>query len=128
MQQIRALYFGFRYQDTSPFIPVVFLLSTGSDPFEAFHRFANELEKMDKLQCISLGQGQGPVAEKMISLGAVKGDWVFLQVCTVKPCIMKPLFKQWLILCEKLHTQTISYMNEPNILSHIARPIEIIVN
>jgi len=106
MQQIRGLYFGFRYQDTSTVIPMVFLLSTGSDPFEAFHCFANEMGKMDKLRCISLGQGQGPVAEKMISLGAVKGDWVFLQVCSVKLCIMKPLFKGWLILCEKLLTHT----------------------
>ena len=77
------LYFGVRYQDTSTVIPVVFLLSTGSDPFEAFHCFANEMGKTDKLRFISLGQGQGPVAENMISLGAVTGDWVFLQVCTV---------------------------------------------
>jgi len=66
---------------------VVFLLSTGSDPFETLHCFASEMGKMDKLRCISLGQGQGPVAENMISLGAVQGDWVFLQVCTVKLCI-----------------------------------------
>ena len=33
-----------------------------------------------RIQAISLGQGQGPVAEKLI-LNAVKtGDWVFLQV------------------------------------------------
>jgi dynein heavy chain len=106
IQQIRALYFGFRYQDTSTVIPMVFLLSTGSDPCEAFHCFANEMGKVDKLWCISLGQGQGPVAEKMISLGAVKGDWLFLQVCTVKLRIMEPLFKGWLILFEKLLTHT----------------------
>ena len=33
------------------------------------------------MQAISLGQGQGPVAEKLIA-GAIKnGDWVFLQNC-----------------------------------------------
>lgn len=79
-----AIYAGFRYQDTSTIIPMVFLLSTGSDPFEAFYCFANEMGKMDKLRCISLGQRQEPVAENMISLGAIKGDWVFLQVCTAK--------------------------------------------
>jgi dynein heavy chain len=63
---------------------MVFLLSTGSDPFEAFQRFANEMGKTDKLRCISLGQGQGPAAEKVIALGAVKGDWIFLQVCTME--------------------------------------------
>lgn len=88
--QIVALYFDFRYNDTSTVIPMVFLLSTGSDPFEAFHCFANEMGKLDKLRCISLGQGQEPAAENMISLGAVKGDWVFLQVFTAKLHINKP--------------------------------------
>jgi hypothetical protein len=63
---------------------MVFLLSAGSDPFESFHCFANEMGKTDKLRCISLGQGQESVAENIISLGAIKGDWVFLQVCKVK--------------------------------------------
>lgn len=34
----------------------------------------------EKIQSISLGQGQGPVAEKLIEIGKVRGDWVFLQV------------------------------------------------
>lgn len=33
-----------------------------------------------RVQAISLGQGQGPVAEKMISNAVQEGDWVFLQV------------------------------------------------
>ena len=33
-----------------------------------------------RIHAISLGQGQGPVAEKMISAATVNGDWVFLQV------------------------------------------------
>ena len=36
-----------------------------------------------RVQAISLGQGQGPVAEKMIANAIKTGDWVFLQViCT----------------------------------------------
>jgi dynein heavy chain len=58
----------------------MFILSSGSDPFEAFQRFASEMGYRDKTQSISLGQGQGPIAEKIISLGTVKGEWVFLQV------------------------------------------------
>ena len=35
-----------------------------------------------RIHAISLGQGQGPVAEKMIAAATLNGDWVFLQVCT----------------------------------------------
>lgn len=37
---------------------------------------------MYRIHAISLGQGQGPVAEKMIAAATLNGDWVFLQVCT----------------------------------------------
>lgn len=60
--------------------PLIFVLSTGSDPFGAFQRFAAEMGYKDRIQAISLGQGQGPVAEKLIELGLPKGDWIFLQV------------------------------------------------
>ena len=33
-----------------------------------------------RIQAISLGQGQGPVAEKLIANATLSGDWVFLQV------------------------------------------------
>lgn len=33
-----------------------------------------------RIQSISLGQGQGPVAEKMIKSAIGNGDWIFLQV------------------------------------------------
>lgn len=74
----------FRYQDTSNVIPLLFMLNAGSDPFEAFKRFASDMGYGDRVRSVSLGQGQGPVAEKMISLGVAKGEWVFLQVCAVK--------------------------------------------
>jgi dynein heavy chain len=48
----------------------------------AFYRFSSELEYQDRVQSISLGQGQGPVAEAMIKTAAFTGDWVFLQVST----------------------------------------------
>jgi len=34
-----------------------------------------------RIHAISLGQGQGPVAERMISAAMKNGDWVFLQNC-----------------------------------------------
>ncbi|KAM9770210.1 dynein axonemal heavy chain 6 [Menidia menidia] len=69
------------YNDISPSIPLVFILSTGSDPMGAFQRFANERGCLDRVQSISLGQGQGPIAERMIKAAMENGDWVFLQNC-----------------------------------------------
>ena len=68
------------YEDMTPYTPLVFVLSTGSDPMGAFQRFAKERGFMERIQAISLGQGQGPVAEKMIDIAVKNGDWVFLQV------------------------------------------------
>ncbi|ERL87542.1 hypothetical protein D910_04933 [Dendroctonus ponderosae] len=69
------------YQDTSNAVPLIFVLSTGSDPFGAFQRFAAEMGFTEKLKSISLGQGQGPVAERLIHGALETGDWIFLQNC-----------------------------------------------
>ncbi|XP_058809206.1 dynein axonemal heavy chain 6 [Phymastichus coffea] len=69
------------YPDTSKVIPLVFVLSTGSDPFSAFLKFAHEMGFTKRYESISLGQGQGPIAESLIRQGIERGDWVFLQNC-----------------------------------------------
>ncbi|XP_019622649.1 PREDICTED: dynein heavy chain 6, axonemal-like [Branchiostoma belcheri] len=69
------------YQDTTPSVPLIFILSTGSDPMSGFQRFARERGFLNRIQAISLGQGQGPVAEALIAKGTEQGDWVFLQNC-----------------------------------------------
>ncbi|XP_029013318.1 dynein axonemal heavy chain 6 isoform X2 [Betta splendens] len=69
------------YSDMSPSTPLVFILSTGSDPMGAFQRFAKERDCLDRVVSISLGQGQGPIAEKMIHSALKNGNWVFLQNC-----------------------------------------------
>ncbi|KAM4603926.1 dynein axonemal heavy chain 6 [Polymixia lowei] len=69
------------YNDMSPSTPLVFILSTGSDPMGAFQRFAKERDYVDRVKSISLGQGQGPIAEKMIREALENGNWVFLQNC-----------------------------------------------
>ncbi|XP_037101848.1 dynein heavy chain 6, axonemal [Syngnathus acus] len=69
------------YNDMSPSTPLVFILSTGSDPMGAFQRFAKERGCLERVESISLGQGQGPIAEKMIKSALEDGGWVFLQNC-----------------------------------------------
>ncbi|CAI8029533.1 Dynein heavy chain 6, axonemal [Geodia barretti] len=69
------------YEDMSNTTPLVFVLSSGSDPMSSFLRFAKEMGYSERIHSISLGQGQGPVAEKLISAATSSGDWVFLQNC-----------------------------------------------
>mmetsp|Transcript_9537 Transcript_9537/g.9129 ORF Transcript_9537/g.9129 Transcript_9537/m.9129 type:complete len:332 (+) Transcript_9537:4201-5196(+) len=70
------------YKDSEAFNPLVFVLSTGSDPVADFIKFATEMEMYpNKTQMISLGQGQDKKAEKFIDEGKAKGGWVLLQNC-----------------------------------------------
>lgn len=69
-----------RYSDMNSVTPLVFVLSAGSDPMAQLQRFAVELNMKDSLESISLGQGQGPVAEALLDRGRVEGLWIFLQV------------------------------------------------
>ncbi|TRY65354.1 hypothetical protein DNTS_005929 [Danionella cerebrum] len=82
------------YKDMSPSVPLVFILSTGSDPMGAFQRFANERGFQDRVKSISLGQGQGPIAEKMIREALKIGNWIFLQNCH--------LAVSWMLAMEEL--------------------------
>lgn len=68
------------YKESTQITPLVFVLSTGTDPAAQLYTFA-EKQKMDKrLFSISLGQGQGPRAEAMLKQCAEHGNWVFFQV------------------------------------------------
>ncbi len=82
------------YKDMSNKTSLVFILSTGSDPMGSFLRFSKEMGMSNKVQSISLGQGQGPVAEKMIAAAIKNGEWVFLQNCH--------LAASWMLAMEEL--------------------------
>ncbi|XP_071942686.1 dynein axonemal heavy chain 6-like [Antedon mediterranea] len=97
---------GTLYQDMTPSTPLVFVLSTGSDPMAAFQRFAREKNYLDRIQAISLGQGQGPVAEKMMEAAVKNGDWIFLQNCH--------LAASWMLSMEEI----IKEMGEPGAEIH----------
>ncbi|XP_010633543.1 dynein heavy chain 6, axonemal [Fukomys damarensis] len=90
------------YQDMSFSTPLVFILSTGSDPMGAFQRFTRESGYSERVQSISLGQGQGPIAEKMIKDAMKSGNWVFLQNCH--------LAVSWMLAMEEL----IKTFTDPN--------------
>lgn len=66
------------YKDSTSTSPLVFILSPGVDPMLSLLKFAEG--KGRKVDSISLGQGQGPHAERMMRSGQKEGFWIVLQV------------------------------------------------
>jgi hypothetical protein len=54
------------YRDIDKKTPVIFILSVGADPSQILFRFATEMKYRERLRIISLGQGMGPKAARMI--------------------------------------------------------------
>ncbi|CAL4065768.1 unnamed protein product, partial [Meganyctiphanes norvegica] len=87
------------YNDSLCSTPLIFILSPGTDPVSALRRFADQSEMdEDKLHVVSLGQGQGEIAENMIQQGAECGWWVVLQNCHLAESFMSRLE----ILCHQI--------------------------
>ncbi|CAE7357297.1 DNAH6 [Symbiodinium natans] len=86
------------YADSTRSTPIVFVLSTGADPTSMLLRFAQELDMASTMGVISLGQGQGPKAIKMVDEACKKGTWVLLQNCHLYKTFMPQLEK----MCETL--------------------------
>ena len=58
----------------------------------------------EKYNSISLGQGQGPIAEGLLKKGMVDGTWVFLQNCH--------LATSWMLSMERLIVEMIEQSDE----------------
>mmetsp|Transcript_64518 Transcript_64518/g.54722 ORF Transcript_64518/g.54722 Transcript_64518/m.54722 type:complete len:113 (+) Transcript_64518:780-1118(+) len=58
--------------------PIIFIITPGSDPMADLRNFTSKKTGRD-LHQISLGQGQGPVAESYFKRFSDSGEWLFFQ-------------------------------------------------
>ena len=82
---------GALYKESNPTTPIIFVLSSGADPASSLYKFAEEQRMSNRMAVVSLGQGQGPKAEVLITEGMERGLWVLLQNCHLAPSWMPSL-------------------------------------
>ncbi|KAG9396016.1 Dynein heavy chain and region D6 of dynein motor [Carpediemonas membranifera] len=83
------------FRQSSCFSPILFILSPGADPTTDIFKLGDKLGfSGPKLKYVSLGQGQGPIAEQYLETAIQRGQWIVLSNCH--------LLWRWLKALEKL--------------------------
>jgi dynein heavy chain len=68
-------------RDSTAETPLIFVLSVGSNPMDYLTSSAKEQGKFRGMRVVSLGQGQGVIAEGAMISAARSGEWVCLENC-----------------------------------------------
>jgi len=69
------------FTESSVVAPLIFVLSMGADPMADLLKLCGDAKMLKRFDQVSLGQGQGPKAEKLIQMAMDRGMWVCLQNC-----------------------------------------------
>lgn len=80
-------------EDSVAHSPLIFVLSPGVDPTNALLQLADNQDEPQHIMTLSLGQGQAPIATRMIETGIKDGSWVFLANCHLSLSWMPQLDK-----------------------------------
>ncbi|XP_047688045.1 dynein axonemal heavy chain 2 isoform X1 [Prionailurus viverrinus] len=88
-------------EDSTPRTPLVFILSPGVDPSGALLQLAEHMGMAQRFHALSLGQGQAPIAARLLREGVLQGHWVFLANCHLSLSWMPNLDK----LVERLQVE-----------------------
>lgn len=83
------------FEDSNCLTPLIFILSPGVDPMQSILSFSEKLKFDETFQSVSLGQGQGGIAQKMIEHSQAEGGWVCLQNCHLAESWMPTLESLW---------------------------------
>lgn len=86
---------GRSYADSNALTPLVFILSPGADPMGSLLLFAEKMGYLETFKSISLGQGQGPIAQELIKTAQEAGFWVCLENCHLAASWMPTLEFIW---------------------------------
>ncbi|XP_076804743.1 dynein axonemal heavy chain 2-like [Clavelina lepadiformis] len=79
--------------DSTTRSPLIFVLSPGVDPTSQLLSLAEQCSMAHRFHALSLGQGQAPIATRMIKEGVKEGNWVFLANCHLSLSWMPQLDK-----------------------------------
>ena len=93
-------------EDSTCRSPLIFVLSTGVDPTSGLVQLADQVGMNARFHALSLGQGQAPIATRLIKEGVKEGNWVFLANCH--------LSLSWMPLLDKLVEQLQSEEPHPD--------------
>jgi len=88
--------------DSTPIIPIFFILSSGADPVSTVELLAKKNGYYDgKFHCVALGQGQDVVAMHKLDIASREGHWVVLENIHLMPSWCMELEKK----LDELNTQ-----------------------